>query len=77
MHEDFLKKRRNQEDEHFKISKDHSVLNSLVVIEINLTELCNRKCVFCPRVDPKVFPNRNLHMSLDLSKKIASNLKKD
>ena len=68
MHEDFLKKRRNQEDEHFKISKDHSVLNSLVVIEINLTELCNRKCVFCPRVDPKVFPNRNLHMSLDLSK---------
>ena len=77
MHKDFLKKRLNQENEHFKISKqDSSVLSSLVVIEINLTELCNRKCVFCPRVDPKIFPNRNLHMSLELSKKIASNLKK-
>ena len=59
MHKDFLKKRLNQENEHFKINKqDSSVLSSLVVIEINLTELCNRKCVFCPRVDPKIFPNR-------------------
>ena len=77
MHKDFLKKRLAQENEHFKnISEKNSALDSLVVIEINLTELCNRKCVFCPRVDPKIFPNRNLHMNLELSEKIASNLKK-
>ena len=77
MHKDFLKKRLAQENEHFKnITEKNSALNSLVVIEINLTELCNRKCVFCPRVDPEIFPNRNLHMSLELSEKIASNLKK-
>ncbi|OUW73718.1 MAG: hypothetical protein CBD76_02650 [Pelagibacteraceae bacterium TMED216] len=76
MQDDFLKKRKLQEDKHFKLSeKDQNVFNSLVVIEINLTELCNRKCVFCPRVDPKVFPNRNLHMDLNLTNKIATNLK--
>ena len=26
-------------------------------IEFNLTGLCNRVCVFCPRVNPKEFPN--------------------
>ena len=55
MHEDFLKKRRNQEDEHFKISKDHSVLNSLVVIEINLTELCNRNVYFVLELTQRSF----------------------
>ncbi len=77
MQEDFLKRRKLQEDKHFKLSeKNKNIFDSLVVIEINLTELCNRKCVFCPRVDPEVFPNRNLHMDLKLTKKIATNLKK-
>ena len=32
-------------------------------IELNVTELCNRKCSFCPRsVD---YPNQNLHMEAD------------
>jgi len=43
------------------------------LIELNLTELCNRKCVFCPRVD--VYPNQPLHMSLDLAGKIAEDLR--
>lgn len=43
-------------------------------IEISLTELCNRKCSFCPRCDNK-YPNQNLHMSLDLLKKIDKELK--
>jgi len=79
MQDDFLNRRKKQELEHFNnlgsnlnYSKN---LKSLVVIEINLTELCNRKCVFCPRVDSEVFPNRNLHMSLSLSEKISSNLR--
>ena len=43
-------------------------------IDINATELCNRTCVFCPRVDPKEYPNQNLQMSIALAKKIADEL---
>ncbi len=76
MKQEFLERRKLQEEKHFKQTNNNkNVFDSLVVIEINLTELCNRKCIFCPRVDPKVFPNRNLHMDLNLTKKIASNLR--
>ena len=36
-------------------------------VELNVNELCNRTCVFCPRVDPKIYPNLNLHMDLELA----------
>lgn len=41
------------------------LLRGLVVVEINPTELCNRTCSFCPRVDGAIYPNRNLNMSID------------
>ena len=44
-------------------------------IDINPTELCNRKCVFCPRVDPKVYPNLNLHMDIKVAQKMAAELR--
>lgn len=44
-------------------------------IEISLTELCNRKCVFCPRCDDK-YPNQNLHMSIDTITNIADELRR-
>jgi radical SAM protein with 4Fe4S-binding SPASM domain len=44
-------------------------------IDINPTELCNRKCVFCPRVDDEKYPNQRLHMDLTLANKIANELK--
>ncbi len=47
---------------------------SMLSIELNTTELCNRTCVFCPRVDPAIYPNRNLNMSLDTAQKIATDL---
>ena len=43
-------------------------------IELNINELCNRTCVFCPRHDPKVYPNQNLHMDLELAENIAKQL---
>ena len=43
-------------------------------IELNINELCNRTCDFCPRHDPKVYPNQNLHMSLELAENIAKQL---
>ncbi|MBM85019.1 MAG: hypothetical protein CMM47_03230 [Rhodospirillaceae bacterium] len=43
-------------------------------IDLNLTELCNRLCVFCPRADPDLYPNQSLNMSMDLVRRIASEL---
>jgi radical SAM protein with 4Fe4S-binding SPASM domain len=43
-------------------------------IDISITELCNRRCVFCPRADPEFYPNQNLHFSIDLAKKMAGEL---
>ena len=81
-HEDqfsFLQHRREQEAAHHKrLSNERfNPLNSILTVEVNTTELCNRNCVFCPRHDPKVFPNRNLHMSPKgaeiISKELARN----
>lgn len=47
----------------------------LTAIEINPTELCNRTCSFCPRVDPNIYPNRNLHLSEETVLNLASDLK--
>ena len=47
-------------------------LPGLRTIEINITELCNRTCSFCPRSDPAVYANQKLFMS----KETASNLGK-
>jgi MoaA/NifB/PqqE/SkfB family radical SAM enzyme len=41
-------------------------------IELNLTELCNLKCGFCPRgSEHNPYPNQNLNMSLDTVELIA------
>lgn len=49
----------------------------LTVIELCITELCTRKCSFCPRSDSDVYPNRKLFMSVEtadiLSKSCAKN----
>ena len=44
-------------------------------IDINPTELCNRKCVFCPRNDHRAYPNQNLNMDVKLAQKIAKELR--
>lgn len=43
-------------------------------VELSVTDLCNRKCVFCPRVDEAAYPNQPLHMGLGLAEKIAADL---
>tara|TARA_A100001515_G_C4569462_1_gene209256 strand:- start:307 stop:1296 length:990 start_codon:yes stop_codon:yes gene_type:complete len=45
-------------------------LRYLHQIDINLTDLCDKTCSFCPRHDPEVYPNNNQHMDFDLFKKI-------
>ena len=70
----FLEYRRNQEKQHMELVDKTDPLSSILSVEVNTTELCNRTCVFCPRHDPKVFPNRNLHMSPAGAEIIASKL---
>ena len=43
-------------------------------VELNVNELCNRTCVFCPRHDPKTYPNLNLHIDLELVELISVQL---
>lgn len=44
-----------------------------IYIELNLTELCDMKCTFCPRSEG--YPNSNLHMSLETIDVIVSQLR--
>lgn len=71
----FLEYRRNQEARLRSQAKLSSFLPGLVTIEVNLTELCNRKCVFCPRVDPEIYPNRSLHAPKQVIKQIIKGIK--
>jgi len=41
-------------------------------LELNINELCNRRCPFCPRSGD--YPNQNLHIDLDLVESIALQL---
>jgi radical SAM protein with 4Fe4S-binding SPASM domain len=44
-------------------------------VDINATELCTRRCKFCPRGDPARYPNQNLNIHIDLCRKIADELR--
>ena len=71
----FLQYRKEQEKVHLdRIKNSKDPLDSILTVEINTTELCNRKCVFCPRFAAEVYPNRNLHMTVDTASKIATHL---
>ena len=69
----FLNHKKAYEDEH---QYTDDPISSILSVEINTTELCNRKCVFCPRYDSSVYPNQNLNMDIITAETIAVNLKK-
>ena len=71
----FLEHRKAQEFKHFEGKETLLPLDSILTVEVNTTELCNRNCFFCPRHDPEVFPNRNLHMTPKGARTIAKELK--
>lgn len=72
----FIEYRKKQESVLRNTDAQSPYLPGLLTIEVNLTELCNRKCVFCPRVDPTVYPNLNLMIPNDIVKKIASEIQR-
>lgn len=49
-------------------------MDTLQSITVNPTELCNRKCGFCPRSDAKVYPNRDLHISEQTVSRLSEQL---
>lgn len=51
-------------------------INALRFITLNSTEMCNRKCHFCPRSDPKIYSNQKLHMSETTIRNLSKELKK-
>ena len=53
----------------------HNNMPLFSFIELNINEICNRKCPFCPRVDQKTYPNQNIHMDMNIVKTIAKQLK--
>lgn len=71
---EFLNHRIKQDDNTINKLDPSDPMSSLLSVQFNTTELCNRTCVFCPRVDPTIYPNRNLHLSIHTVNKIAMDL---
>lgn len=44
-------------------------------IELSLIDVCNRKCVFCPKSDPAVAPDTHQKMNMRLIEKLTEELK--
>jgi radical SAM protein with 4Fe4S-binding SPASM domain len=44
-------------------------------VELNINEICNRVCQFCPRSDPSKYPNQNIHMDISIAETISKQLK--
>ena len=45
-------------------------------IELSLIDVCNRKCVFCPKSDPSIAPDTYQKMNMRLIEKFTGELKK-
>lgn len=64
----------NRHQRHQNANLDSKFYPGLSTIELNITELCNRTCSFCPRHDPKIYPNQKLFMSLDTVAELSRQL---
>lgn len=69
-----IERKSNIIDHHLAVQHDIAGVPTFSIIEFNTSELCNRTCEFCPRSDPKVYPNRKLYLSTGLMEKIAKEL---
>lgn len=67
---------QNRKKQYYNVikNKKYGKLKGLASIEINPTELCNRKCNFCPRSDSNIYPNRNLHVLDNVIERVVSEL---
>lgn len=70
----FLQRRIDLEQNYFKNLTDDDILKSISSVDVTTIDLCNRTCVFCPRHNPEVYPNRNLRMTVQGAETIAKKL---
>lgn len=71
MQDNLINQRKHLLD-NFEVSNDP--ISYLMTIDVNPTELCNRTCEFCPRVDADKYPNQNLHMGSSTARRLADQL---
>lgn len=43
-----------------------TLLDALKTVELNVTEICNRTCSFCPRGNPQLYSNTKSYMDIEL-----------
>jgi radical SAM protein with 4Fe4S-binding SPASM domain len=51
-----------------------TIKDTLRTVELNVVEICNRVCSFCPRNLETGYPNSNFRMSLDVVERIVDSL---
>jgi MoaA/NifB/PqqE/SkfB family radical SAM enzyme len=59
---------------HQQVGIVQSITDTLKTVELNVTELCNRTCGFCPRADPTIYANKKSKMLLTTISKIVADL---
>lgn len=70
----FLARRQLLEQQYFNNVDLNDIIKSISSVDITTIDLCNRTCVFCPRANPKIYPNRNLRMTAQGAEIIADRL---
>ena len=73
--EDMERARKVVEDHADLVHLHTRIIPRFASLEFNLSGLCNRRCSFCPRVDPVAFPNVQEYLSLELYAKIMEDLR--
>lgn len=61
-------------DTQYNLEESINLLTSLKSIEINPVEACTRKCSFCPRSNPELYPTTNKRITIETCEKIAKDL---
>lgn len=72
-----LNNRISRYDINSKAASFTTTLKGLAIIVLNITELCTRKCSFCPRGNPEIYPNQNIHMTKETAFLISQKCKLD
>lgn len=70
----FLDYRKKQELLIDSKRKGENLFDAVLTVEINITDLCNRMCSFCPRVNPEIYPNKNVFIHQLTLNKITEEL---
>ena len=70
-----IKKNLSRRSEKVDVAITHNDIPIPTWIELSLIDVCNRKCIFCPKSDPKVAPDTYQRMSMGLIEKLTNELK--